>query len=483
MLEDSQFLMQRRKSNSVYQRKRIVNFSSFVTNLEPIKINQIKNPNDSNENNSINENKKSISNFPSPEKNTNRNNIYRLNSMFNHTNEISSPIINNIRSSLKNPPSNKMIDINDNESNYLNLKFRSKENSIQKQKLLLKRLNTLKNKHPNSFFSIRLSDKDNIKNADINTKNERNSMFLHLDSNKTIDFLKKEKNEIPNNSNIKTERINNKFLFNNIKKQKSLIGYINKKNSFSSVIDNSYKKNEILTDNNSNRRSTIFTGRNYNKTFYKSQIDNPLLISEEDKIFNERKKYLCYKYEEKNEKKNKPIKNIKKKLFIEESNVMKLKILRERKKKFLNPDSVRLNYLYMSTNKINKKIDKVKKKKDKKNLTEYQNKLLNIIKPAISDYRYSNLKNKLFDIRHKSEKKYQYNYKKLKEIEEDEKEIINEFNNLCTNCLKTFEEIREEKLMLHFKKLTIKLPLLNFISCIKDKRDQREQKKKRNKKN
>ena len=77
-------------------------------------------------------------------------------------------------------------------------------------------------------------------------------------------------------------------------------------------------------------------------------------------------------------------------------------------------DKIRLNYLYLATNKISNKITTVKRKKLKNDLVTYQKNLLDIIKPSITDYSYIYLKDRLFDIRKKNNKKYQYNYRKLK---------------------------------------------------------------------
>ncbi len=48
--------------------------------------------------------------------------------------------------------------------------------------------------------------------------------------------------------------------------------------------------------------------------------------------------------------------------------------------------------------------------------------------------------------------------------------MINEFNSTCEKCLKTFKRIREQKEVVHSINLKIKLPLLNFISCLKKKK-------------
>ena len=201
-----------------------------------------------------------------------------------------------------------------------------------------------------------------------------------------------------------------------------------------------------------------------------SVIVNPLLISDEDKIFDEMKKYLCFKYEQKElEKQNENKKDLDK----TKATSLKSKKL---KPKLLTSEQDKLDYLYLRTNMTNKKIRIIKRKKEKQNLVEYQNNLLEAIKPTISEYRYIFLKNKLFDIRLKDCKKYQNNYKKLKEIENQEEDIINDFNNTCKKCVKTFRQVRTNKEMVRSTNLKIKLPFINFISCLKRRRNKAKKK-------
>ena len=55
----------------------------------------------------------------------------------------------------------------------------------------------------------------------------------------------------------------------------------------------------------------------------------------------------------------------------------------------------------------------------------------------------------------------------MKEIENDEEEIINQFNETCTKCVKQFKKAKEDKILLHSANLKIKLPTMNFVSCLK----------------
>ena len=262
-------------------------------------------------------------------------------------------------------------------------------------------------------------------------------------------------------TNLLTERNKNEnkdtVKFNNNSRRSSVSNTKKKSNR-----DYAYKRMNTLSAFKIKSNSSFLKKmkKNSNKII-KPIIVNPLLISEEDKIFDEMKKYLCFKYEKKNLN-NKSI-EIKKNLDKSKINSTNLK---KSKNKIQTTDQIKLDYLYLATTKISKKIKFVKRKKDRQELAEYQNNLLDVIKPSISDYSYTHLKNRLIEIRLKNNKKYQNNYKKIKEIENWEEDIINEFNDTCEKCLKTFKRVREQKEMVHSTNLRIKLPLLNFISCL-----------------
>ena len=81
------------------------------------------------------------------------------------------------------------------------------------------------------------------------------------------------------------------------------------------------------------------------------------------------------------------------------------------------------------------------------------------------------MKDKLCNIRNKSEQINLSIAKNIKEIEVEEEDIINDINNLYKQCLKTFSFIRENKEMIHSSQMKIKLPLLNFKSCFKTNKE------------
>ncbi len=454
------------KFRSFYDKRNKTNFTSILSKRAPPKLNLNLNINDSNEstnNNQNNINSKNSNNIPSSYRfvSRNNNNITNYNSLNTQRNEIFSPLSSRLKSSLKSFQISNIID--NNKDDKIKLKLNLKESSLENKKVFTKL-----HKNTNKLLTLRLFPNQILKNINNDSKNNN----LIIDKNKLEDLLKSQRKE---KNFISTETNKKKFPYKKITKQKSLTNCSNQINIDNSETDLSKKlQNSNLIQK---RRSTIFMAKDYNRTFYAPIKGNPLAISEEDKIFEERKKYLYYKYETKN--KNRTVKNFRKaniKQNINTINAMKLKKLKERNK-YLSDDKKKLNYLYLSNTRISRKIKGVKRKKENKDLSEYQNNLLLVIKPYISYNRFMSLKDKLFSIRNKSEKKYQNNYKRIKEIEEEEEDVINEINDLYEKVTKTFDKIRQEKQMVRYTNLRIKLPFINFVSCIHHKRKDKEKEK------
>ena len=242
------------------------------------------------------------------------------------------------------------------------------------------------------------------------------------------------------------------------------------------------RKNATLKEPLDNDKANLYLKNLYALKLKKKtqRIVNHLQIPDEDKIFDEMKKYLCYKYE------SKRLKTFTYKKIQEEKKDINKKLelkLKKLKPKLKSSDKKRLNYLYLATNKLSTKIYNVKTKKNNKDLNSYQNNLLEIVKPSLTDYSYMYLKDRLFAIRKKNEKKYQNNYKKLKEIESEEKEILNQFNETCENFVKQMKKKKDEPNMFFLGNLNIKLPTLNFISCLKKNKTEYNNNQSRKKKN
>ena len=81
------------------------------------------------------------------------------------------------------------------------------------------------------------------------------------------------------------------------------------------------------------------------------------------------------------------------------------------------------------------------------------------------------LRDRLFNIRKKNEKKYQTNYKRIKEIETEEKDIIYQFNETCENFVRT---IKKEKEYLGWANYNVKLPKMNFVSCLQKNKNEND---------
>jgi hypothetical protein len=230
------------------------------------------------------------------------------------------------------------------------------------------------------------------------------------------------------------------------------------------------RRNTTYRESIDNDKTSLYLRTLYAKKFKKKpiKITNPLQIPDEDKIFNEMKKYLCYKYEKRriSTSNNKGVKDEKK--FFKTKSDSKIKKIKNELK---TSDKIRLNYLYLSTNKISNKIHVIKKRKSKKDLITYQKNLLEVIKPSITDYSYMYLRDRLFNIRKKNEKKYQTNYKRLKEIETEEKDIIYQFNETCENFVRT---IKKEKEYLGGANYNVKLPKMNFVSCLQKNKNEND---------
>ena len=334
----------------------------------------------------------------------------------------------------------------------------------------------------NSFIKPRLSS-FSLNKQSYNIILNRNIGKSQLEKFKNKNLLKSEGDEKTLATTIFTDRNQKKVKFNCISRQNSLNNRyyddIQKVEEHSRKRRNStcIRSNLLFTPSNSKK---LFLGKK-NKKHRKKKVtpvvSNPLQVSEEDKIFDEMKKYLCFKYEQKQKRlhknhihNNHKSKESRKNIPKENLNVFpKIKKLKHR---LQNEDQKKLDYLYLATTKISRKIYRIKRKKDKQDLAQYQNNMLDIIKPSISDVAFNALKKRLINIRITNNKKYQNNYRKLREIENEEEEVINEFNQTCTRCLSNFQSIRENKEMIHSANLTIKLPLLNFISCLKKKKKQ-----------
>ena len=381
----------------------------------------------------------------SPDENKESNNINPIStSKYVNTFNKKSPIMHSY--SIRQPAtSNRLFKSNKNNINDMNKEEELKLSDTKNDNYPSNRLN---NRNITSLMKNMMTPKKKIQIKRINTINVNDRYNTNLYNNKNNDFPFDLRNSVINKNKIQN------YDFSRMIKRKSTI-----------------VKNSDIDDKTNLYLRTLYA-KNYKKK--PPKIVNPLQIPDEDKIFDEMKRYLCYKYERRrlktynNQRDNDEKKN-------QESKLKKLK------PKLKTADKKRLNYLYLSTNKISNKIYKIKRRKSRKDLMTYQKNLLEIIKPSLTDYSFMYLKNRFVDIRKKNEKKYQNNYRKLKEIESEEKDIIYQFNETCENYLKKFKKMKEEKELSHPANLDIKLPTMTFVSCLKKNKDKDKYQKKKSK--
>ncbi len=271
------------------------NFSKLVPS--------ILNLNDSNEKNNTNSNIN----------NSNTNNIYNL-SLNNFKNIYTSPIKQNIikpfrknsfqipvfYTSFKKHLKEIPINSDNSQNNYATQNVNTMSNSIQTNQMSLKRTNT------NSLLNPRLSafifKNNKASNSKLMNKIKfRNSKNLDLEGSNLVYMLKSEGEEKRRKTVLLTDRNKKEIKFNNNMSRKSSISS-NYKIKSSIVKDRNfiYRRTNTITHRKILDKKSNFQKKNKinsNKNFIPS-IVNPLLVSEEDKIFDEMKKYLCFKYEQ-----------------------------------------------------------------------------------------------------------------------------------------------------------------------------------------
>lgn len=256
----------------------------------------------------------------------------------------------------------------------------------------------------------------------------------------------------------------------------------------------------MLDNKESQRRKSISSYGNedlgnltnkYPKNYKKLEVhdDDPLYIPQEDKIFDEMKKYRCFKQLLSDSVKNGiPFIYIKMKMDnIDINNTLK-KLSKSNKKLEISSKkqmvNQKLNFknclttvqnrglldkLYKTSPNFYKKVKQLKFKKNIKGLGEYQNSILNTVKPTLCDNYFDSLKNKLSLIRKIADKKYESNFKHIKEIEGQEEKVIKNVNQLCYKFSKRFNKAKKQKIFLKNTEVDLKLPRIKFVKLIKDK--------------
>ena len=357
-----------------------------------------------------------------------------------------------------------------NESQPLNDKDIDKKNNNKMKQFKSFNINTYNKQNKLKVFDL---SKSSIPERKI-------SLHKKINGFNDINNIVKEEEKTDNNNKLFSTEIN----FDDL-------GINNKK------LKNSKNKVNISTfnDNDSKNNASTFSSRNSKKTKY----EDPLLIPKEDMIFEEMKKYKCFKYftKEEMEKTGVPFiyiqmnmnpnktatswfnqnsffdKSFKDKKYLQKliktgkegvylSKRHNMDMTDERKKEILSNI-----YRIKTAPDLYKRIEINKTKKDKKKLKNYQNNFLKIVKHNITNKFYESLKDKFGEIREEAEGKYNTNFKYLREIEKNEEHVINSINEICHHYTRFFATKNINKLFVKSIGPRLKLPKLKFIQMAK----------------
>ena len=336
--------------------------------------------------------------------------------------------------------------------------------------------------------NVKNKSKENYNNNNYNDNNLNENHLKLLNSNLNINS----QNETQNNSNLYKPMRRVKFLnttkipFDRDLKEKYKINY-NLNNDTSNlnikIKNNKYKNNHILSlkfepfsgrhsfkesypinyqlslddsddyENENNKqffRRNSFLKKTKEKRYFQEETEeDPLQIPKEDEIFNELAK------------RKKTIRLTKIKLHIIEK---KKKVIKKKKIKGKNLKEKLLNRVYEKNPVANKKMMKVKKSKEKINLNNYQNLLLKTAEPILSKDSFLHL-DKIFNrLRTDNNETYEYNYPYIKDLENKEKDIIQNINEISNNYNKFLNKYKALNEVYTYK--NVQLPKINFRRII-----------------
>ena len=181
-----------------------------------------------------------------------------------------------------------------------------------------------------------------------------------------------------------------------------------KKIKFYSTFSNFSK---LISQNNNSPMNSPKKSSGRNKTFYYTDPIDPLLIPEEDKIFN------LFQLFKRPKKSNKKVK-------------IKIKPKSQKKKIVVNSYINRiLSNVYKEDKDVMSDIKKLKQKKKQINLRKYQEKLLNTVSPTLTKDARKKLSRSFYSLRKKNPILFKSDYFYMKAIEEQEKNIITRVND------------------------------------------------------
>ena len=257
-------------------------------------------------------------------------------------------------------------------------------------------------------------------------------------------------------------------------------------------LSHQYRNIYYNKNSNTNKKNKYSSYDKYHKN------EDPLTIPKEDLVFEEIKKYKCFKHFTKEALKKTGVpmiyidmnmdttKNIKvdenkskneanhalsqeeikkiidtgnDKIIMDKRHTKEMS--EERKRELL--DEV---YKVKTAPDFYKRIENLKQKKLKKKLKGYQNNFLKLVKYHITDRNYDTLKDNFYDIRELAGGKYDTNYRFLKEIEKNEESIIKNINDLCNYYMNYFENKNLNKIFIKPIGPKIKLPYIKFMKIL-----------------
>ena len=365
---------------------------------------------------------------------------------------------------------------------------------------LINNNNTLKPFNNKNYYKSKTSKFINQKNKfALHKKLKSNSLVKEIEDNKNNKFFPTEIND-GNASNLKKIINNNNNTNINLNTFNNINSNINNNSNYS-LYNLSYQYKNMYSHKNSSRDKK----HKYSSCDKYPKNEDPLTIPKEDLVFEEIKKYKCFKHFTKealrktgvpmiyidmnmdtqknitvDENKSKNEANfilsqeeIKKiidtgndKIIFEKRHIKEMS--EERKKEIL--DEV---YRIKTAPDFYKKIENLKQKKFKKKLKGYQNNFLKLVKYNITDKNYDTLKDNFYDIRELAGGKYDTNYRFLKEIEKNEESVIKNINGLYYYYMKYFEKKNLKKIFIKPIGPKIKLPYIKFMKILQKNEDKK----------
>ena len=393
--------------------------------------------------------------------------------------------------------------------------FKRKITQLSNNDLFFKKISSSSIKN-NKFMPPKLSSKTDYTNNNLNKKVTYKINFSSSIKNRPFKVFysdninKKGNNLTPRtnlkriitsyNSSLRNQKLNNPFeiknkTFKNIEnKNKSLIDVNLSKSSDKS---SSLFITENQNNNNKYRKKNYMRISNILDNF--GNLIDPLIIPDEDKIFDELQKFNCLtdrfnkKYKNYNlfqniiennntkekRKENDEINNDKDetigKMMSDKIKLRNRNKIKSFSKTFYNhnhfkltlQDKDLLDTLYMTSKEYFDKLNKIKKSKQLKKLKDYQSELLDLVKPIISVYGFNRLKDRFEDIKKQNKLIKNWDFEFLKKLEDNEEMIVNDINYYYNKYLKS-ESNESNYYSKHLpKKFELNLPNLEFNRVFK----------------